>query len=80
VDYPAGSIYQPDEHELQLSRGSLLELQAALASQHGHLARLAMRDFTIWPLDTAAERAELERRFTETQKQQRLHMWDQNQP
>jgi hydroxyacylglutathione hydrolase len=80
VDYPMGTIYQPDEHELQLSRGSLLELQAALASQHGHAARLAMRDFTIWPPQTAAERAERQRQFSETQKQQLSHMWDQNNP
>jgi hydroxyacylglutathione hydrolase len=80
VDCPVGTIYQPDEHALQLSRGSLLELQAALASQHGHPARLAMGDFTIWPPETAAERAERQRQFSETQKQQLSHMWDQNNP
>jgi hydroxyacylglutathione hydrolase len=80
LDYPVGTIYQPDEHELQLSRGSLLELQAALASQHGHPGWLAMRDFTIWPPGTAAEQAERERQFSETQRQQLSHMWDQNHP
>jgi hydroxyacylglutathione hydrolase len=80
VDYPVGTIYQPDEHELQLSRGALLELQAALASQHGHPARLAMRDFTIWPPGTTAEQAERQRKFSETQKRQLDHMWDQSQP
>lgn len=80
VDYPVGTIYQPDEHELQLSLGALLELQAALASQHGHAGRLAMREFTIWPRGTAAEQAARELQFTQTQKQQLSHMWDQNHP
>lgn len=48
-DYPIGTIFQPDEHELALSRGSLLELQAALAAMHGAPRRVALRDFTIWP-------------------------------
>ena len=48
-DYPIGTIFQPDEHELALSRGSLLELQAALTAMHGTPRRVALRDFTIWP-------------------------------
>jgi glyoxylase-like metal-dependent hydrolase (beta-lactamase superfamily II) len=81
LDYPVGTLYQPDEHELQLSRGSLLELQDALVSLHGHPSRLALRDLTIWPSPTsAAERAAGESRFKETQKQQLGHMWDQSQP
>lgn len=48
-DYPIGTIFQPDEHELALPRGSLLELQAALAAMHAAPRRLALRDFTIWP-------------------------------
>jgi hydroxyacylglutathione hydrolase len=78
LDYPEGSIYQPDEHDLQLTRGSLLELQDALASQHGHPARLALRDFTIWPSPTTgAERAAEESRFKAINTQQLSHMWDQ---
>jgi hypothetical protein len=50
LDYAEGTLYQPEEHELQLSRGSLLELRDALASLNGHPARLALRDFTIWPV------------------------------
>jgi hydroxyacylglutathione hydrolase len=49
LDYPIGTIFQPDEHELALSRGSLLELQTALAAIHGAPRRVALRDFTIWP-------------------------------
>jgi hydroxyacylglutathione hydrolase len=81
LDYPVGTIYQPDEHALQLPRGSLLELQDALTSLHGHPARLALRDFTIWPSATnAAQRAEEDKLFEETQRRQLSHMWDQTQP
>lgn len=80
LDYPEGMLYQPDEHDLQLSRGSLLELDDALVSLHGHPARLALRDFTIWPSPaTAEERKAEEKRFEDTQKQQLSHMWDQTQ-
>ncbi len=48
-DYPVGTKYQPEEHVLELSRGQLLELSEALAGMQGHPARMAMRDFTIWP-------------------------------
>jgi hydroxyacylglutathione hydrolase len=81
LDYPEGTLYQPDEHELQLSRGSLLELQDALVSLRGEPARLALRDFTVWPSPTTAdERKAEEKRFETTQKQQLSHMWDQAQP
>jgi hydroxyacylglutathione hydrolase len=48
-DFPIGTLFQTDEHDLALSRGALSELQAALASMHGAPRRLALRDFTIWP-------------------------------
>jgi hydroxyacylglutathione hydrolase len=48
-DFPIGTLFQTDEHDLALSRGALLELQAGLASMHGAPRRLALRDFTIWP-------------------------------
>jgi hydroxyacylglutathione hydrolase len=48
-DYPVGTKYQPEEHSLALSRGALLELQEALEGMNGKPARLALRDFTIWP-------------------------------
>lgn len=47
--YPVGTIFQPDEHELALSRGSLLELEAALVSVHSAPRRVSLRDFSIWP-------------------------------
>ena len=49
-DYIVGTRYQPDEHELALSRGTLLELQEALHAMNGIPARKAFRDFTVWPL------------------------------
>jgi hydroxyacylglutathione hydrolase len=81
LDYPTGTVYQPDEHALQLSRGALLELSAALTSLHGRPARVALRDFTLWPWPgDAAERAAADAAFEETQKQQLNRQWDQNQP
>lgn len=49
LDYKIGTVYQPDEHELQLGRGNLLELNDALLKMNGRIVRMAMRDFTIWP-------------------------------
>ena len=81
LNYPIGTIYQPDEHELALSRGSLLELEAALVSLHGQPARLALRDFTIWPADQdSASRSKMQKVFEETQKEQLNHMWNQTAP
>jgi hydroxyacylglutathione hydrolase len=47
--YPVGTIFQRDEHELPLSRGSLLELEDALVSMHNAPRRMSLRDFSIWP-------------------------------
>ena len=49
LDYPVGTVHQPDEHVLELGRGQLLELDAALREMNGTLRRMALRDFTIWP-------------------------------
>jgi glyoxylase-like metal-dependent hydrolase (beta-lactamase superfamily II) len=51
LDYPVGTVYQPDEHQLELGRAQLLELNAALGSMEPTLHRAAYRDFTIWPKD-----------------------------
>jgi hydroxyacylglutathione hydrolase len=48
-DYVVGTKYQPEEHELALSRGTLLELEEALHGMGDKAVRLAMRDFTVWP-------------------------------
>ncbi len=49
LDYPVGTAYQPDEHGLALGRGELLELNEGLKKLGGTPARVAYRDFTIWP-------------------------------
>jgi glyoxylase-like metal-dependent hydrolase (beta-lactamase superfamily II) len=77
LDYPIGSMYQPDEHSLELSRAHLLELNEALHEMGDHAARLALRDFTIWPVDDK-EWESLERTRAITQEQQLRHMWDQS--
>jgi hydroxyacylglutathione hydrolase len=76
LDFPVGTIYQPNEHELALSRGSLLELEDALISMHGVPKRLALRDFSVWPSgpanSTPNERAERMKRNKELKEK----MWD----
>jgi len=49
LDYPIGTVYQPDEHPLELGRAHLLELNQALQDLNGKIERIAFRDFTIWP-------------------------------
>ena len=49
LDYPVGTVHQPDEHALELGRAQLLELDAALRAMDGSVRRMAFRDFTIWP-------------------------------
>ena len=51
-DYPIRTVYQPDEHSLALTRGTLLELNEALHSMGTEPRRMAFRDFTIWPNKT----------------------------
>jgi hypothetical protein len=50
LEYPIGKLSQPDEHQLQMSVGDILELDRALLHMQGP-ARLALRDMTIWPLN-----------------------------
>ena len=77
LDYPVGTMYQPEEHELALSRGTLLEEDAAVKSMHGTPRRYVMRDISIWPVGpafmTPGENAAYERHV----KEQRAKMWDQ---
>jgi len=76
LDYPVGTMYQPNEHVLALSRGSLLELEEALLSMHGTARRLAMRDFTVWPAAAEFMSPETEKKFEEHQKEEKAKMWD----
>lgn len=51
LDYPEGTVIQPDEHELGLGRAHLLELHLALARiDADRPERVVLRDFTIWPV------------------------------
>jgi glyoxylase-like metal-dependent hydrolase (beta-lactamase superfamily II) len=56
LDYPVRTVYQPDEHPLALTRGTLLELNEALLSMHDKPVRYALRDITIWPREAPVRR------------------------
>ena len=78
-DFPIGSIYHPNEHRLQLSFGSLLELEDGLKSMERAPHRMAMADFTIWPLNPKEKGLGRQMReiFKQTQAEQLAKMWDQ---
>ncbi len=76
LDYPVGTMYQPNEHELALSRGTLLELQNAVHGMNGTPKRLALRDFSVWPVGPSFMSAEEQKKFREHQKEQKATMWD----
>jgi hydroxyacylglutathione hydrolase len=76
LDYPVGTMYQPNEHELALSRGSLLELEAALVSMHGSARRMALRDFSVWPVGPNFMSAAEMKQFEEHQAEEKQKMWD----
>ena len=81
LDFPIGSIYHPNEHPLELTFGTLLELEDGLKQMNGKPSRLAMRDFTIWPLapgvrGLGAEMNEIEKKTNEKQERDK---WDQPQ-
>ena len=78
TDYPVGTLYQPNEHELALPRGVLLEIEAGLEGMHGTPQRSVYRDFSLWPVGPPFN--DSEEPFQKTQKQQMEHMWDQNLP
>jgi len=81
LDYPVGTIYQPDEHELSLSRGALLEMQSTLETLNGTPKRVALRDFSLWPTGpTFRATDQSQSKFKDTQEYQSKHMWDQSQP
>jgi len=81
LDYPVGTIYQPDEHELSLSRGALLEMQSVLEKFTGTPKRVALRDFSLWPTGPAFSATDQSQsKFKETQEHQLNHMWNQSQP
>lgn len=50
LDYVVGTAYQPEEHPLSLSRAHLLEMNEALKELKGAAQRVALSEFTIWPV------------------------------
>ncbi len=79
LDYPIGSIYHPDEHVLDLSYSTLLELEDGLEAMHGKPRRMAMRDFTIWPLSEEDHGLgdTMEEVYKKTQEEQLKNKWNQ---
>src|SRR5205085_12408839 len=49
VDYPVGTVDQPQEHGLDLSAANLFELDSVVQSMRGRMKRTIRRDFTLWP-------------------------------
>ena len=80
LDYPVGTMYQPNEHPLPLSHGSLLELDAALIGMHGVPRRLALRDFSVWPSGPSFSSPADDEAYKKRVEQQRSEMWDHGKP
>jgi hydroxyacylglutathione hydrolase len=80
LDYPVGTIYQPHEHELALSRGALLELEDALVSMHGVPQRMALRDFSVWPSGRQFAKPGDRETFQKHEKEEKDTMWDHTAP
>ena len=49
VDYPRGTVYQPDEMALEMSRGDLLEFNESLRRLNGKPERVELRGITLVP-------------------------------
>lgn len=47
IEYPIHTVYQPDEHVLELGRAHLLELDDAVKRMNGTLKPIALRDFSV---------------------------------
>ena len=47
VDYPRGTVFQPEEHVLELTRGTLLELNEVLVNLKGKPERVVLRDVIL---------------------------------
>ncbi|MBC8089344.1 MAG: MBL fold metallo-hydrolase [Phycisphaerae bacterium] len=49
-DYEVGTVDQPDEHVLQLTRAQLLELNESLSAMNGNVVRKLLPSLTVWPV------------------------------
>ena len=78
LDYPIGTIYQPHEHGLAMSRGDLLELNDALASLRDVPTRWALRDFSLWPVPADSQlHGKAKEKFDAHRNEQIQQMWNQ---
>jgi hydroxyacylglutathione hydrolase len=77
LEYSIGSIFQPDEHVLELTRGDLLELNGALKELGSTPKRLALANMTIYPILDDATRQEMQKKRLETETKQREKMFAQ---
>jgi glyoxylase-like metal-dependent hydrolase (beta-lactamase superfamily II) len=80
VDYPVGTMYQPNEHELALSRGTLLELNEAVIAMHGTPRRYCMRDISVWPVGPEFMSPDDEAKYKKHRQEEKDKMWDHTQP
>lgn len=72
-DYPRGTLCQPEEHGLAMSRGDLLEWNEALQRAHGAPMTIVRRSWTAMPRLATPSPAQMEqtrREFEEFQKKQ----------
>ena len=81
LDYPVGTMYQPEEHALELPRGTLLEMQDAIDALGGKPKRVAYAEFSLWPVGPEFPESTAERNaYRERQEYQKKHRWDQTDP
>lgn len=76
LEYPIGSIYQPNEHVLELTRANLWELDREIARLRGTPARVALRDLTIYP-STPSGSSAMRQKSIETEQRQRKTQYSQ---
>ena len=74
LEFPIGSISQPNEHVLELSRGDLVELNLVLNDLKGSPKRVALRSMTVYPVDDAVWK-DLRQVREQTENRQRPVQW-----
>lgn len=79
LEFPIGSIFQPSEHVLELSRGDLLELHQVMQENKDVPKRIALRSMTIYPTNDGVWQ-ELRKVREETENRQRETQFNQPLP
>ena len=49
VDYPVGTVDQPNEHALDLGHAQLFALDSTVQAMRGRFTRTVLPDLTVWP-------------------------------